>query len=99
MKLEPMKRMEIVVDTFQLKTVTGLLHQAGVSGYTVLSNASGYGDRGTQRADEVSGASTNSYILMAVPIDKLAQIMAAIKPVLDTYGGICLVSDCQWLEH
>jgi len=99
MTLKPMKRLEIVVDTLHLTRAIDLLRDAGVCGYTVLPNVAGYGDRGDQRADDVSGVSTNAYILVAVPREQAERILAAVRPMLQSYGGICLISDCDWLEH
>jgi nitrogen regulatory protein PII len=94
-----MKRLEIVVDTLHLSRTIDRLRDAGVNGYTVLPNVAGYGDRGNQRADEVSGVCTNAYILLAVPVEQADRIVVAVRSLLQSYGGICLVSDCQWLEH
>ncbi len=99
MTLRPMKRVEIVVDTLHLSRAIDRLRQAGCDGYTVLPNVAGYGDRGDQHADEVSGVSTNAYILIAAPADQAEAVLDAIRPMLQSYGGICLVSDCYWLEH
>ena len=99
MTLRTMKRLEIVVDTLHLTRVIERLREAGASGYTVLPNVAGYGDRGDQRADDVSGVSTNAYILVAVSIEHTETVLAAMRPLLQSYGGICLVSDCHWLEH
>lgn len=99
MNMRPMKRLEIVVDTLHLTQAIERLRQAGVSGYTVLPNVAGYGDRGDQRADDVSGVSTNAYILVAVSVEQAQAVLAAVQPLLQHYGGICLVSDCHWLDH
>lgn len=97
--MKPMKRLEIVVDTLHLSRLLSRLREAGASGYTVLPNASGFGDRGDQRADDVSGVSTNSYVLLAVPVEDAPRVIEAARLGLRKHGGICLVSDCQWLEH
>lgn len=99
MNVTPMKRVEIVVDSLHLPRLLDVLRKAGVPGYTVLSGAEGYGDRGDQHADEVSGVSTNAYVMLAVSPQLLPEITAATKPLLRDYGGICLISDCQWLDH
>ena len=99
MTLRPMKRLEIVVDALHLTRLIDRLRQAEVSGYTVLPNVAGYGERGDQRADDVSGASTNAYVLVAVPVQRAETTLEAVRPLLQSYGGICIVSDCHWLEH
>lgn len=64
-----MKRLEIVVDTPHLERLLSRLRDAGAKGYTVLPNASGFGDRGTQRGDDPSGVSGNTCVLLAVPVE------------------------------
>lgn len=97
--MRPMKRLEIVVDTLHLNRLLTKLRQAGATGYTVMPNASGFGDRGDQRADDVSGVSTNSCVLLAVSLDRAPQVIETARDSLRKYGGVCIVSDCQWLEH
>ncbi len=99
MTLRPMKRIEIVVDSLHLSRAIDRLRQAGCDGYTVLHNVAGSGDRGLQHADEVSGVSTNAYILVAATNEQADTLLGSIRPLLQSYGGICLVSDCHWLEH
>lgn len=97
--LRPMKRLEIVVDTPHLERLLSRLRDAGAKGYTVLPNASGFGDRGTQRGDDPSGVSGNTCVLLAVPVEDAPKILEATRAALRRTGGICLVSDCQWLEY
>ncbi|HRQ76285.1 MAG TPA: hypothetical protein PK098_10240 [Phycisphaerales bacterium] len=99
MMLRSMKRVELVIDTLHLTKATDQLRDAGVTGYTAIPNVAGFGDRGDQRADDVSGVSSNAYLLLAVPDEELDRILSTVKPLLQVYGGICLVSDCQWLDH
>ncbi|MFA9477531.1 P-II family nitrogen regulator [Phycisphaerales bacterium AB-hyl4] len=99
MTLQPMKRIEIVIDSPHLPDVLEALRAAAVSGYTVLPGVAGYGERGEQYADEVSGASTNAYVLVAIPEQMVSVIVDAVEPLLRQSGGVCLVSDCQWLVH
>lgn len=99
MSLQPMKRLDIVIDSLHLTKTIDTLRKAGVSAYTVLPNAMGDGDRGEQLGDEVSGSSTNACIIVVVPAESVAAITAAVKPRLERSGGICLVSDCEWLDH
>lgn len=96
---QPVKRIEIVIDTLHLSRTLEVVREAGGAGYTVVHEAEGRGDRGEQRADEVSGASSNAYIIIAAPAERASAIAEAVLPLLRTYGGMCLVSDSQWLEH
>lgn len=97
--LQPVKRVEIVIDGLHLPRVLKQIREAGADSYTVFHDVEGRGDRGEQRADEVSGASTNAYILIAIEATRASAIAKAIRPLLRSYGGMCVVSDAQWLDH
>ena len=45
--MQPVKKLEIILDAPEEKTVTSLLDRIGVSGYTILRNVAGKGGRGT----------------------------------------------------
>ncbi|MGD1916204.1 MAG: P-II family nitrogen regulator [Phycisphaerales bacterium] len=97
--MRPVKRLEIVVDSLHLDRLLNQLRKAGATGYTVLHNASGFGASGTQRGDDVSGVSVNACVLVAVPPDIAEAVIEAARATLRSYGGVCLVSDVQWLEY
>ncbi len=98
--MKPCKRIEIVIETPMVQTLTAELRRAGAPGYTLVPEVRGAGDRGERRADELSGDSSNCLIVIAC--DNLATvdtILEAVRPLLSRSGGICLVSDAQWLRH
>ena len=95
----PVKRIEIIVDELELPKVLKLLDAAGVSGYTVIKDATGKGDRGLRGGDELTGVFANSYVMTACPSEKVNLIVESIRPILKQRGGVCLVSDAHWLVH
>lgn len=98
--MKPCKRIEIVIEEPMAPRVVEVLVGLGVSGYTALPNASGRGDRGLRRADELAGDSSNTVFVIACEDDALVHAIAeAVRPLLSRSGGICLVSDAQWLIH
>ena len=99
MTIRRVKRVEIVVDSLHLTRVLEALAEAGVPVYTVLPNAEGRGERGQQRADDVSGSSGNAYVLVAIDPDQVSDVAEQVRPLLHAFGGICLISDAEWLEH
>jgi len=76
-----------------------MLDAAGISGYTIIKDATGKGERGTRGGDELSGTFINSYVMTACPREQVAQVFEALRPILKRYGGICLVSDAEWVVH
>ena len=97
--MNPVKRIEIIIDSLQLKELLTQLEAIGVSGYTVIRDVTGTGDRGERSGDQLTDALKNGYVLIACPESQLQQITDALGPMLKEYGGICLVSDAEWLEH
>ncbi len=96
----PVKRIEIIVDELEVPKVLKLLDEAGVSGYTVIKDATGKGDRGLRGGDDLTGVFANSYIMTACPPgEKLDFIVEALRPILKQRGGVCLVSDAHWIIH
>jgi nitrogen regulatory protein PII len=95
----PVRRIEIIIDALELPEVLKLLEAAGVSGYTVIRDATGKGERGTRGGDELSGAFNNSYVMTACPPEQVSTIVETLRPILKRFGGVCLVSDAQWLIH
>ncbi|MCP5252013.1 MAG: transcriptional regulator [Nitrosomonas sp.] len=93
-----MKRIEIVSDVEKLEEIAGLLADAGVRGYTVLKKAGGLGSRGTRSPDDVLWEEENVVIILACKEDQAAKIIKLIRPKLKEYGGMCLISDCEWVE-
>ncbi len=97
--MQNVKRLEIIIDTPELPALTTILRQQGVSGYSVFHGLSGSGFRGERRNDEPDGGSGNACVLLAAPAEQIGPLIEAIRPIISQRGGICLVSDAQWVIH
>ena len=95
----PVKRLEIVVDAPHGRRVTDLLDKHGLAGWTLVRGAAGSGERGRQLGDEITGVSSNHLIVTTCPPEKLDALVEDLRPLLARFGGMCLVSDAQWLRH
>ena len=95
----PIKKIEIIIDALELPEILKLLDAAGVSGYTIIRDATGKGERGERGGDELSGAFINSYVMTACPPEQVSSVVEGLRPILKRFGGVCLVSDAQWLIH
>lgn len=93
------KKIEIVADAVGLPEILRLLDAKGASGYTVIKDATGKGERGLRSGDELSDVFKNAYVLTACPPEQAREIVEAVRPILKRLGGICLVSDAEWLLH
>ncbi len=97
--MQPVKRIEIIIDSPHLDSVLKTIEQADISGYTVIRDVIGMGDRGVRGGDELTDVFKNCYVMTACSEDKLSPLVAAIRPLLKRFGGVCLISDAQWIIH
>ncbi len=98
--MKPCKRIEIVIEEPMAPRLIEALERLKVTGYTAIANASGKGDRGLRRADELAGDSNNTVFIIACEDETMVQaVVEAVRPLLSRSGGICLVSDAHWVVH
>ncbi len=97
--MQAVKRVEIVTDSLEMRAVCRVLDRLSVSGYSVIRDVTGRGERGVQSGDELTDVFKNSMVLLACPPERVGEIVEAIRPILKRRGGICLVSDAMWVMH
>lgn len=97
--MEHVKRIEIVTLSLEIGRLCRALERAGVTDYTVIDDARGKGDRGVRGNDELSNVFKNSLLLTTCDPENLDRALDAIRPILERFGGVCLVSDAQYLVH
>ena len=97
--MEQVKKVEIITNTLEIKKVLRILDKVGVSGYTVIEDVTGKGDRGRVIDDLETEALTNGYVMSICTEDQEHKVVEAIKPILKKYGGVCIVSDAKWIVH
>jgi len=95
----PVKRLEIVVDAPHSARITAVLSRHGLTGWSIVRNVTGSGERGRQHGDEVTGVSSNHLILTTCPAEALDPLIEDLRVLLVRAGGMCLVSDASWLRH
>lgn len=96
--MKPVKRIEIVLPKGQVEQVVAALDEGWSSGYTVIRDVLGRGERGLRSGGDL-GVSDHHYILVACSDGQAPQIIETVRPILERYGGVCLVSDAQWVIH
>lgn len=87
------KKVEIVTDSVEIKTVIELLDEIGVSGYTIIRDVIGKGGRGKRMGDGITELLKNSYIMVICNDIEAHKIAEAIMSIKRKFGGICIVSD------
>ncbi len=98
--MKPCKRIEIVIETPMVPSLIRVLEELGMPGYTLVPDVRGAGDRGVRRADEFSGESSNSLLLIACDDPAtIERLLEGVRPLIRRSGGICLLSEAQWLRH
>ena len=95
--MKAMKRVEVILPEGETDKLIQAIEGTGISGYTLIHSVSGRGDRG--RTLNVLGPLDNSYLLMACEDERLHRVVETIRPFLRKFGGICLVSETQWVLH
>jgi nitrogen regulatory protein P-II 1 len=93
-----MKRIEIVIDEEKLEELIALLHESDVRGYTFVKSAGGLGSRGTRRPDDIFFEENNALLILACMEPQAQKVVNALRPKLKEFGGMCLISDCSWVE-
>lgn len=93
-----MKRIEIVIDEEKLEELITLLNGVGVRGYTFIKHAGGLGSRGTRRPDDLFFEEHNAMLILACQELQAQKVIDALRPKLKDFGGMCLISDCLWVE-
>ncbi len=97
--MQQVKKVEIIISTLELNEVTEILDSIKVSGYTIMKNVSGKGDRGASYND-LGAEFSNTYIMTVCTNEKqLEGLVQELLPLLKKIGGVCLVTDSSWVIH
>jgi nitrogen regulatory protein PII len=97
--MQAAKKVEIICDALEVKNVLKLLEDFGVGGYTIIRDVVGKGERGMRAGDDLTEVFKNSWILTVCSEEKIPPLVEAIRPILKKFGGICLVSDTNYVIH
>ena len=87
------KRVEIIANCLDIKTVIKEMEQVGIDGYSVIKGVSGRGKHGKTREESHIDSMTSCYIMAACPDEQADALIKAVTPLLKRFGGLCLVSD------
>jgi len=92
-----MKRIEIVVTNESLNDLIELFREAKVRGYTVIRKAGGLGSRGERNPEYYPLEEENAVMVLACEEEQAEKIIMMLRPKMKEFGGMCLISDCQWV--
>jgi hypothetical protein len=97
--MKPVKRIEIVTDAIGIREFCAMFEEQGVKDYTIIKDVTGKGKRGFQSGDELTDVFSNTYLLTTCDEKDLVTLLDYIRPLLIKLGGMCLISDAQWVSH
>lgn len=86
-------KVEIVIDAIKLDSVVKLLDEVGVPGYSIIKDIEGKGTRGIKSGDGLTELFNNNYIMVICNEKEMNTIIEAVRPIINKFGGICIVSD------
>lgn len=97
--MQAAKKVEIICDSVEVNNLIKILESAGVTGYTIIRDVIGKGERGIRRGDGLTDVFKNSMIITVCDAGQIPAIVESIRPVLKRFGGVCLVSDANYVIH
>lgn len=92
--LHPMKEIRIIIQGEHVKFAIDLLESNKATGYTIFHNISGKGHHGFHTAHPMFNE-MDSLVMLAtvVPQEKVAPILAGLRPLFERYTGVMFVTD------
>ena len=88
------KRIEILADQAQVKRVTAVIDETGITGWTVLPVTSGKGRDGRWREERVMGTDKNVIVTIASQ-QNAAALASALEPILTSHGLLLTMWDVE----
>ena len=95
--MNPIKRIEIFSDSFELEKILTGLKKTGVTNCTVIRHVSGSGVRGTV-GDDIDMLVENDYVIAFCLPEQVDAVVKIIRPILNKFGGSCYVSDVMEVQ-
>ena len=90
--MHPVKKIEIIANSFELPKILDGLKKSGVHGHAVLRNVEGEGLRdGSEDLDMTM--LDNVYIIAFCLPEQLKTVVENVRPLLNKFGGTCYISD------
>ena len=97
--MQIVKRIEIITGPHQFPQVLAALEASGMTGYAVVRNVLGKGDKKVASFDVITGEIENIMVITTIDEENLRDLVETLRPILKRFGGSCLVSDAMWVIH
>lgn len=93
-ELTQMQKVEVVVKGDDIPAVRDLFEQAGVTGWTSLSNVSGLGHSGYHQGRLLfNDKASLSMLITVVPDDRLAPLVTGLRALLEERAGVMFITE------
>ena len=93
-ELTRMQQVEVVVKGDDIPAVRDLFGQAGVTGWTSLSNVSGLGHSGYHQGRLLfNDKAALSMLITVVPDDRLAPLVTGLRALLEERAGVMFITE------
>jgi nitrogen regulatory protein PII len=92
------KRVEITIEAPMERRLTKALHEADVTGFTVLPVLGGSGRSGKWSREGQVGRSGMVQVICIIRPERLDALLEAAFSVVEQHIGVVCVSDCQVLR-
>lgn len=95
-ELTRMQKVEVVVKGEDIPAVRDLFGQAGVTGWTSLSNVSGLGHDGFHQGRLLfNEKSSLSMLITVVPDERLAPLVTGLRALLEDRAGVMFITETR----
>jgi nitrogen regulatory protein PII len=96
LNLNPLKKLEIILEGEHQAFATDLLDRAGVKGYTIIGNLSGKGSQGFHEGHLMFNEDEVLIMIIApVPEELVEPILEGFTPFFNKHSGVVFISDIQ----
>ena len=96
LKMNPLKKLDIILEGEHQEFATDLLDRAGVTGYTIVNNLSGKGRHGFHEGHLMfNEEAVLIMIIVAVPAELVEPILEGFAPFFSKHMGVVFISDIQ----
>lgn len=93
-----MKKLEIIIEAVEKKSVLKILNELEVRGYTIINDIHGKGKQGTRRGSELTNIMRNSMIIVVDEPEIINSIIEKVKEILEIYSGKMFISDVEMIN-
>lgn len=97
--MQAYKKLEVIIPKLESKRLIALLQRNGIKGYSYWGGIRGSGDRGLQDGEGLSEAFVNAFFVIACSEEDFNRIKEKLRVFLSDAGGVCMISDVDWLIH